>query len=563
MNEMRAFRLSSITLTLLLFVSLPPCLEAQKSSIRTSRIDPAGIEGSLVMAGGGKLPEKIRKRFVELAGGKNARIVIIPTGGRKRGKVDETSFLQPWSSFQVASKSVLFSRPRQKINENSSVALLKKATGVWFCRGGKVHVTQVLKNTIIEKQLHALLKRGGVIGGNASGASALASLTIQRSKPTVRLADGFGFLPGTVVDRRFHKRNRKPRLTKVLRENPGYVGIGIDEETALLVQGRRLRVLGKGTVTVLLGKTKTRPLKEIVLKEPFRRSKTTIKPSKKNVRNKPRSIADLIALRRSALARTKPEFPPKNPPIPDVPKGSLIIVGGGGMPKEISKKFVELAGGPDALIVVLPTAVPDRMARRAKIPRFLTQAGARNVKILPQSKLEEVESAAYRDVLKKAKGVWFSGGRQWRFIDAYEGTSAARLFHQVLDRGGVIGGSSAGASIQGGYLARANPLGNLDIMAEGYEKGLGFLPGVAIDQHFKQRKRFKDMTQLMATYPQLLGIGLDEATAIYVKGHIALVMGRSEVHFYDRRKPIVEGKPDHESLKAGQKYDLKKREILK
>ena len=105
----------------------------------------------------------------------------------------------------------------------------------------------------------------------------------------------------------------------------------------------------------------------------------------------------------------------------------------------------------------------------------------------------------------------------------------------VLKRGGVIGGSSAGASIQANYRARATPIGNSKIMAFGYERGgLGFISGVAIDQHFSQRRRHKDMTQLVDTHPQLLGIGIDESTAIIVQKSKAKVVGRGKVHFYDR-----------------------------
>src|SRR5437763_5855947 len=136
------------------------------------------------------------------------------------------------------------------------------------------------------------------------------------------------------------------------------------------------------------------------------------------------------------------------------------------------------------------------------------------------------------------------------------------LFRAVLSRGGVIGGSSAGATIQGDYLCRGAPGGPNNIICEGYERSLGFLPGVAIDQHFTQRNRLKDLTALVNHYPQFLGVGLDEATAIVVQGHVADVMGRGRVHFYDRRKPVVEGQPDYEALSDGGKYDLKERKIL-
>jgi cyanophycinase len=139
------------------------------------------------------------------------------------------------------------------------------------------------------------------------------------------------------------------------------------------------------------------------------------------------------------------------------------------------------------------------------------------------------------------------------------GTKAEALFRGVLARGGVIGGSSAGASIQGEYMPRGSPLGNEDMMADGYERGLGFLPGVAVDQHFTQRERHGDMTALMRRYPQILGIGIDEGTAIVVQGSSAQVIGRGGVHFYDYRTGRPVGDADFTVLRAGGQYDLARR----
>jgi cyanophycinase-like exopeptidase len=134
---------------------------------------------------------------------------------------------------------------------------------------------------------------------------------------------------------------------------------------------------------------------------------------------------------------------------------------------------------------------------------------------------------------------------------------------EVLHRGGVIGGSSAGASIQARYLARATPIDNFKIMAPGYERGgLGFISGVAIDQHFTQRRRQPDMTQLVNRYQQLLGIGIDEATAITVVGSKATVSGTGKVYFYDRRQPVVPDREDFLALGNGQSYDLANRKEI-
>jgi cyanophycinase len=194
--------------------------------------------------------------------------------------------------------------------------------------------------------------------------------------------------------------------------------------------------------------------------------------------------------------------------------------------------------------------------------KSLRKAGAKNVKTLHTRDRREANKPEFLKDLKEAKGVWFSGGRQWRFVDSYEGTEAERLFREVLKRGGVIGGSSAGASIQSEYMPRGHPLGNLVMMAEGYERGFGFLPGTAIDQHFFARRRTQDMTKLMAACPQLLGIGIDEGTAIIVQGPIMEVVGKSKVGVYDRRKPLKPNEPDYEEVPAGAKYDLVRRQRI-
>jgi cyanophycinase len=369
----------------------------------------------------------------------------------------------------------------------------------------------------------------------------MSRLMIASGTGEAKTARGFDLLPGAVVDQHFLTRKRQARLFGLLDKHPGLVGFGIDEGTALVVRGRELRVLGDSMVTVRLARSPQREARALELK--------------------PGAVADLTALRRAALARAQSPFPLREPPTPEVAGGSLVIVGGGGMPEDVTRRFIELAGGPDAPIVVLPTAVPDPIPPAAEAG-FLKRAGARNVAVVRARKLADVEDPKNLEVLKKAKAIWFGGGRQWRFVDAYEDTKAHQAFRDVLKRGGVIGGSSAGATIQGDYLCRGSPLNNTEMMCEGYERGLGFLPGVGIDQHFTQRKRFGDMTALMKAYPQLLGIGIDEATALVVKGHVAEVMGRNKAHFYDARKPAADGKPEYESVPAGGKYDLKARKVL-
>ena len=525
-----------------------------------SYFDPQGIKGSLVIAGGGELPPEVEKRFIELAGGKKAKIVVIPTASEKADEQvardeQKAKLLEPWKSLEAASVEILHTRVPDNANREQFLAPLREATGVWLGGGQQSKIAEAYLGTELEKELAALLARGGVIAGTSAGAAIQTRVMIAGGNPEPRLGTGFDLLPGSIVDQHFLARSRKPRLITALAKNPGLVGFGVDEGTALVVRGRKLEVLGKSTVTVILpaAEQQGRPVREIEL-----RSGT---------------VHDLTMLRRAAIARTQPSFPPREITPSKVESGSLVIVGGGGMPKEVTEKFIELAGGPEGPIVVLPTANPPA-GENGKSDRregtFFERAGAKHVLVLPQRTRDEVESPEFEAALKNAKGVWFGGGRQWRFVDCYAGTKAEELLRDVLRRGGVIGGSSAGATIQGDYLVRGSVLGNEEMMAEGYERGLAYLPGAAIDQHFTQRKRFADMTSVMRRHGQLLGIGIDEATALIVQGETAQIMGRGNAHFYDYRArnsassgdvPLADA-PDYIAVKAGEKFDLVKRQKI-
>ena len=510
-------------------------------------LDPAGIRGTLVIGGGGELPDTVYEKFIELAGGKEARLVVIPTAS---GSADEVvadperieKLVEFWKSRGAADVQVLHTRSKEQANEDAFVAPLKQATGVWFGGGDQSKIAEAYLGTGVEREVLAVLTRGGVIGGTSAGAAIQSKVMIAGGQTDPLIATGFDLLPGAIIDQHFLARNRKGRSIAAVTMHPECFGLGIDEGTAVVVRGRRIEVLGNSTATVLLAASTGRPLREIELKAG--------------------DVHDLTMLRRAAIERSLASFPPAEFPPPKVESGSLVIVGGGGMPKEVTEKFIELAGGPESLIVVLPTAAGDVIADTTGETRFFERAGAKNVKALTARTREQVESPEFAAALSEAKGVWFGGGRQWRFVDAYAGTKAEELFHNVLRRGGVIGGSSAGASIQAQYMVRGSPLGNTDMMAEGYERGLGFLPGAAVDQHFSQRKRQPDMTLVMQRYPQILGIGIDETTALIVRGNVGEVMGKNNVQFYDYKSGPPTGETDYTQVKPGGKYDLVERRIV-
>lgn len=237
-------------------------------------------------------------------------------------------------------------------------------------------------------------------------------------------------------------------------------------------------------------------------------------------------------------------------------KGSLVIVGGGNIPASISDKFIELAGGKDANFVYIPTALEDEgIARNPDRGLF----GLKNVTVLHTRDRKIADSEEFIAPLRQASGVWFGGGRQWRLVDSYLNTLFQKELVKLLQRGGVIGGTSAGATIQGSYLVRGAREGNTIMMAKGYEEGFGLLKDVAIDQHIDTRKREADLQSVISTFPKLLGIGISESTAIVVQKDLFSVIGNSYVAITDGK--TYEGKPYY-LLKTSEKFDLAKRKKL-
>ena len=168
-------------------------------------------------------------------------------------------------------------------------------------------------------------------------------------------------------------------------------------------------------------------------------------------------------------------------------------------------------------------------------------------------------------------GVWISGGRQWRLAEAYLNTRTHTELNKLLRRGGVIAGTSAGATIQGSVLVRGAKPSNTIMLGEENKEGFGFLENVGIDQHLLKRNRQFDMFEVLKVYPNMLGIGIDENTGILVQDSKFKVIGESYVAVYDGtryipgEKEAVQLAPDSKEfyfLKAGELYDIKKRKVI-
>jgi cyanophycinase len=236
-------------------------------------------------------------------------------------------------------------------------------------------------------------------------------------------------------------------------------------------------------------------------------------------------------------------------------KGVVIAMGGGNGTPEIYEKWKSLGGGKNAHVVLIPTANNPGEDISPVVHGLKEVFGVQEVSVLDTKDRMKADSIEFAAPLKQATFVFIDGGRQWRLADAYLGTRVERELRNVLKRGGVVAGSSAGASILASYLVRGDPSGPEIVMAKGHERGFGFLPNSAIDQHVSERHREHDLEPVVAAHPHLLGIGIDPNTIIVVQGNQFEVIGSGRV-------TITTAGHQQYSIPSGGHFDLRRRKPL-
>jgi cyanophycinase len=251
------------------------------------------------------------------------------------------------------------------------------------------------------------------------------------------------------------------------------------------------------------------------------------------------------------------------------PAKGILIVDGGGMTGVVKDRFVSLAGGAKARVVVIPTGAssvrfgekntildPDWPRDRSEwtaYEEYLKEwFGTENVTVIHTRDRVVANSVDFVKPLLNATGVFLAAGNAGRYAAAYLDTRTQNELQALLARGGVIFGSSAGAIIQGSYTVRGRPDKPL-LMAPGHERGFAFLKNVAINPHLTQAKRDNELINVMDLHPEILGIGIDEDAALIVRGNRFEVIGTGRVAIYDNQRR--EGSWYY-WLKSGEQFDL-------
>jgi cyanophycinase len=216
--------------------------------------------GAVVLIGGhedkkGRM--EILKEVVRLAGGSDARIVVV-TAASDKPKEQADDYREAFGKLEVRDVRVLETPDREAVDSEENLAAIDRATCVFFTGGDQEQLIKTLRNTELDRRMHRRHLDGVVIAGTSAGASMQAEMMAEESgsesspRAGMKLGYGMDFMPGVLVDQHFSQRGRTGRLLSALAERPQSIGVGIDENTAMIVTGGdHGEVIGEGVVTII------------------------------------------------------------------------------------------------------------------------------------------------------------------------------------------------------------------------------------------------------------------------------------------------------------------------
>src|SRR5262245_4467543 len=557
--------------------------------------------GTVMLHGGGRtFYDEIRQEFVRLAGGTEARILLMPSDSYQLGK-DEDCVALPggesgadyerrmageysrWVALRdqgrIAAFQFLYRDPVNDPDDARLLALLDKATGVWMPALDQERLPNEFareyptKTSRFQLALREVVARGGVVGGLSGGMASFPETIIAGNAPAdggwvrARLRFGLSLFNGAIVDQNFDiHAGRLERLTDLLRNGPRLdrlgdrpgierrtIGLGVEQDTVLILQANAARVIGEGRAHIFLKGNGDRTIAWRTLAEgekPLVVQSAAGRPS--------RSDGPLVESRDDVFN------PFGMPPPGDASRPGTVVLHGGGDTDEIIDLYPQLAGVPNPRLVhcpaaresCRPSAELSGKALAAHLEETFSewrklQADGRmaDLTFLTTSSPDDANRAAFVRPLKEADALWFCGGDQRvlarLFVNRRHPTRFQEEVIDIVRRGGVVGGSSAGLAIMSDVMIGGGEQEDGAPAEADLSRGMGILRHVLGEQHFDARGgRIERANGLLRDHARIakfasaceprkmIGLAVEEDTALILQGRRLRVTGKKLAHVF-------------------------------
>ncbi len=235
-------------------------LESKSSNENNSNVVNKSQSGQLIIIGGAEDKEgecKILREFIRRAGGREAKIAVMTVATSLPGEIG-LEYRDLFEKLGADVVDIVDTERREDASYSGNLEIIENATGVFFTGGDQARITEVLKDSEIDELLHQKFDRGLVIAGTSAGAAMMPDIMIVEGEgetnprlDTVTLEPGMGFLSQVAIDQHFSQRGRLGRFISALIQQPAILGFGIDENTAIAVNGDEIEVIGEGAVTIV------------------------------------------------------------------------------------------------------------------------------------------------------------------------------------------------------------------------------------------------------------------------------------------------------------------------
>jgi cyanophycinase len=560
--------------------------------------------GSVVLHGGGwrGLREDFRQEFVRLAGGREARIVLVPSDECQLGKdangkplvngetIEEYKrrlaapnqygrWVALRAAGQVADFHFLYRDKISDPNDRQFYDLLEKATGVWLPASDQEWLPKEFageypkKTSRFQLALREVVARGGVVGGLGGGAASLPETVItsgdvgESGWMRAKLGFGLALFSGAIVDQNFDSHaGRLERLTDLLRNGsrlnrlagvPGVerrtIGLGVERDTVVILRGNTIRAMGEGRGHIFLKSNGDRTITWRTLEaaeEPL-----VLKSSARMPRR---------TMEREAEQHASSYNPFGMPPANDPSHPGAVVLHGGGSTGEMIDLLPKLTNSPKPRLVHCPAARescrPTTAVHCAALNQHLEDIFAPWRQLQIERRLDflsfittNTASDANREEfvrpLTHADALWFCGGDQKPladlFVDRFKPTRFQMEAWNIIRRGGVVGGSSAGLAVMPDIMIEGGESANGKPAEATLSRGLGVMKHVLAEQHFDTRSgRIERMTRLLRNHKRLanfsptcepkkmIGLAVEEDTALVARANRVQIIGRRLAHVF-------------------------------